>query len=135
MKAPHILLLGDNCRDIYYYGNVKRISPEAPVPVEADHINVMFDKIVKKVENINHEMESLFSNNVSVLTDSINDKLESLPKYVDNKMDVVIDYIITEVGSRVDTIVANMNSKILDINTKANNDEQCTIYNTCIKGF
>jgi len=28
-----ILLLGDNCEDIYYYGNVNRISPEAPIPI------------------------------------------------------------------------------------------------------
>lgn len=28
-----ILLVGDNCEDVYQYGNVDRISPEAPVPV------------------------------------------------------------------------------------------------------
>jgi bifunctional ADP-heptose synthase (sugar kinase/adenylyltransferase) len=28
-----ILLLGDNCNDVYQYGTVDRISPEAPVPV------------------------------------------------------------------------------------------------------
>ena len=28
-----ILLLGDNCTDVYKYGSVDRISPEAPVPV------------------------------------------------------------------------------------------------------
>lgn len=28
-----ILLIGDNCEDIYQYGTVDRISPEAPVPV------------------------------------------------------------------------------------------------------
>lgn len=28
-----ILLLGETCEDIYFYGNVNRISPEAPVPV------------------------------------------------------------------------------------------------------
>ena len=28
-----ILLIGDNCTDIYQYGTVDRISPEAPVPV------------------------------------------------------------------------------------------------------
>lgn len=28
-----ILLLGDNCTDVYKYGTVDRISPEAPVPV------------------------------------------------------------------------------------------------------
>lgn len=28
-----VLLIGDNCKDIYQYGTVDRISPEAPVPV------------------------------------------------------------------------------------------------------
>lgn len=32
-KRFKILLLGDNCTDVYQFGNVDRISPEAPVPV------------------------------------------------------------------------------------------------------
>lgn len=32
-KQFKILLIGDNCRDVYQYGTVDRISPEAPVPV------------------------------------------------------------------------------------------------------
>jgi D-beta-D-heptose 7-phosphate kinase/D-beta-D-heptose 1-phosphate adenosyltransferase len=32
-KQFKILLIGDDCNDIYTYGHVKRISPEAPVPV------------------------------------------------------------------------------------------------------
>ena len=33
-----ILLIGDNCKDVYQYGTVDRISPEAPVPVfKLDH--------------------------------------------------------------------------------------------------
>ena len=28
-----ILLLGDSCEDIYWFGTVDRMSPEAPVPV------------------------------------------------------------------------------------------------------
>ena len=28
-----ILLVGDNCKDIYQYGTIDRLSPEAPVPV------------------------------------------------------------------------------------------------------
>jgi len=32
-KQFKILLLGDNCTDVYQYGTVDRISPEAPVPV------------------------------------------------------------------------------------------------------
>jgi D-beta-D-heptose 7-phosphate kinase/D-beta-D-heptose 1-phosphate adenosyltransferase len=32
-KKFNILLVGDNCTDIYQYGTVDRISPEAPIPV------------------------------------------------------------------------------------------------------
>ena len=32
-KQFNILLLGDSCRDIYQFGTVDRMSPEAPVPV------------------------------------------------------------------------------------------------------
>ena len=32
-KSWKILLLGDNCTDVYVYGTIDRLSPEAPVPV------------------------------------------------------------------------------------------------------
>jgi D-beta-D-heptose 7-phosphate kinase/D-beta-D-heptose 1-phosphate adenosyltransferase len=32
-KKFNILLIGDNCTDVYQYGTVDRVSPEAPVPV------------------------------------------------------------------------------------------------------
>lgn len=32
-KKLHILVIGDDCKDIYEYGQVNRLSPEAPVPV------------------------------------------------------------------------------------------------------
>jgi D-beta-D-heptose 7-phosphate kinase/D-beta-D-heptose 1-phosphate adenosyltransferase len=32
-KSFRILLIGDNCLDVYQYGTVDRISPEAPVPI------------------------------------------------------------------------------------------------------
>jgi len=32
-KKFNILLIGDNCIDVYQYGTIDRISPEAPVPV------------------------------------------------------------------------------------------------------
>ena len=32
-KKFKILLVGDSCTDVYQYGNVDRISPEAPVPI------------------------------------------------------------------------------------------------------
>lgn len=33
LKSYKILLIGDDCVDVYSYGRVERISPEAPVPV------------------------------------------------------------------------------------------------------
>jgi D-beta-D-heptose 7-phosphate kinase/D-beta-D-heptose 1-phosphate adenosyltransferase len=32
-KQYKILLIGDNCTDIYHYGTIDRLSPEAPVPI------------------------------------------------------------------------------------------------------
>lgn len=32
-KKFRVLLVGDNCTDVYQYGTVERISPEAPVPI------------------------------------------------------------------------------------------------------
>lgn len=32
-KSFKILLIGDSCYDVYHYGEVKRISPEAPIPI------------------------------------------------------------------------------------------------------
>ena len=32
-KSFNILLIGDDCKDIYQYGTIDRLSPEAPVPV------------------------------------------------------------------------------------------------------
>jgi bifunctional ADP-heptose synthase (sugar kinase/adenylyltransferase) len=32
-KSSRILLVGDSCYDLYHYGEVKRLSPEAPIPI------------------------------------------------------------------------------------------------------
>ena len=28
-----ILIIGDSCKDVFIYGDIERISPEAPIPV------------------------------------------------------------------------------------------------------
>lgn len=33
LKSLKILVIGDSCEDVYHFGDVKRLSPEAPVPV------------------------------------------------------------------------------------------------------
>jgi bifunctional ADP-heptose synthase (sugar kinase/adenylyltransferase) len=48
-----ILLIGDDCNDIYTYGYVKRISPEAPVPVFEPHYTIYRDGMAGNVrENL-----------------------------------------------------------------------------------
>jgi D-beta-D-heptose 7-phosphate kinase/D-beta-D-heptose 1-phosphate adenosyltransferase len=48
-----ILLIGDDCNDVYTYGYVKRISPEAPVPVFEPHYTIRRDGMAGNVrENL-----------------------------------------------------------------------------------
>ena len=51
-----ILVIGDSCKDIFIYGKVKRLAPEAPVPV--------FNPIEEK---INDGMAKNVSNNIEAL--------------------------------------------------------------------
>jgi D-beta-D-heptose 7-phosphate kinase/D-beta-D-heptose 1-phosphate adenosyltransferase len=46
-----ILLIGDDCNDVYTYGYVKRISPEAPVPVFEPHYTIYRDGMAGNVKN------------------------------------------------------------------------------------
>jgi D-beta-D-heptose 7-phosphate kinase/D-beta-D-heptose 1-phosphate adenosyltransferase len=48
-KQFKILLIGDDCRDIYTYGNVNRISPEAPVPIFEPHYTIHKDGMAGNV--------------------------------------------------------------------------------------
>jgi D-beta-D-heptose 7-phosphate kinase/D-beta-D-heptose 1-phosphate adenosyltransferase len=51
-----ILLLGDDCTDIYKYGGVDRISPEAPVPVFVPKYNIVKDGMAG---NVRKNLEAL----------------------------------------------------------------------------
>lgn len=75
-KSFNVLLIGDNCIDVYQYGTVDRISPEAPVPVFVPthkeerpgmagnvfnnlealgcHVTYLFDKTSTKTRLIDH---------------------------------------------------------------------------------
>ena len=49
----NILLIGDDCNDVYTYGYVKRISPEAPVPIFEPHYTIYRDGMAGNVrENL-----------------------------------------------------------------------------------
>lgn len=62
-KKYKILLVGDNCNDIYTYGTVDRISPEAPVPVFIPGETVtkpgMAANVKLNLENLNCDVDFL----------------------------------------------------------------------------
>ncbi len=52
----NILLLGDDCTDVYKYGSVDRISPEAPVPVFVPKYDIVKDGMAG---NVRKNLEAL----------------------------------------------------------------------------
>jgi bifunctional ADP-heptose synthase (sugar kinase/adenylyltransferase) len=56
LKRYRILLIGDDCRDVYTYGYVNRISPEAPVPVFEPHYTIHKDGMAG---NVRKNLEAL----------------------------------------------------------------------------
>ena len=55
-----ILVIGDSCTDVFVYGNITRLTPEAPVPV--------FNPIIQKE---NDGMAQNVSNNVEALDSTL----------------------------------------------------------------
>jgi bifunctional ADP-heptose synthase (sugar kinase/adenylyltransferase) len=52
-KSSKILLLGDSCYDYYHYGEVKRISPEAPIPIlDFTHVTKKFGMASNVYDNL-----------------------------------------------------------------------------------
>lgn len=107
-KKFKILLLGDNCIDIYKYGTVDRISPEAPVPVfKFEHEERKFGM----AGNVRNNLESLgcdvqyLHNGTSVKTRLIDIKSKQHIARLDD--DVIADpiEIDMEIPSIYDAVV------------------------------
>ena len=67
-----ILLIGDNCTDIYHYGTVDRISPEAPVPIfkfkYLESKSGMAGNVFKNLETLNCNVTFITGNCLSTKT-------------------------------------------------------------------
>ena len=46
-----ILVIGDSCTDVFIYGDIIRLAPEAPVPVFNPRRSVKNDGMAKNVSN------------------------------------------------------------------------------------
>ena len=76
-KSLKILLVGDSCYDYYHYGEVKRISPEAPIPI------LDFSHVTKKrgmASNVYDNLKALGAN-----VDIITSFSENKRRYIDQK--------------------------------------------------
>ena len=61
--SSKILVIGDSCDDVYYYGSCNRLSPEAPVPIlkvrKTEHKPGMCLNVAKNLEGLGHEVKIL----------------------------------------------------------------------------
>ena len=51
-----VLVVGDSCQDVFVYGDITRISPEAPIPV---FVPTHTEKNDGMARNVSHNVESL----------------------------------------------------------------------------
>jgi len=62
-KKYKVLLIGDSCKDIYQFGKVNRISPEAPVPVftptRSQEMGGMADNVKSNLEKLGLDVSYL----------------------------------------------------------------------------
>jgi len=78
VKRLNVLLIGDICDDVYHYGSVNRISPEAPVPVlELTHTK----KLAGMAANVSKNLQALGVN----VTEVVGNKTSVKTRFIDEK--------------------------------------------------
>lgn len=78
-----ILVVGDSCKDIFVYGKVKRLAPEAPVPVFNPTKEKSNDGMAKNVSN---NIEAL---DVNICTITNRNSIKKI-RYVDDKSNQLV---------------------------------------------
>ena len=78
-----ILVIGDSCKDIFIYGEISRLSPEAPVPVLNPLKEISNDGMAKNVVN---NVESL---GVDVFSITNKNSIKKI-RYVDKKSNQLV---------------------------------------------
>jgi D-glycero-beta-D-manno-heptose-7-phosphate kinase len=65
-KQFKILCLGDTCDDVYHYGNIDRISPEAPIPIFVPTVDKvlpgMAANVSKNLKSLGCDVTEVFGN-------------------------------------------------------------------------
>lgn len=96
-KQFNVLLIGDNCKDVYQYGTVDRISPEAPVPVfvptYTEERDGMAGNVFNNLEALGCNVNYLFGE-TSTKTRLIDQRSKQQLLRIDN--DVISDPLVIE---------------------------------------
>ena len=78
-----VLIIGDSCKDVFIYGGVKRLTPEAPVPVFNPESEKSNDGMARNVAN---NVEAL---NTTIYTITNNNSIRKI-RYVDEKSNQLV---------------------------------------------
>jgi bifunctional ADP-heptose synthase (sugar kinase/adenylyltransferase) len=80
----NILVIGERCHDMFHYGNVDRLSPEAPIPILSDIETISNDGMAKNVYNNLKRMNEVHNKGfkINLITSQYSPKKE---RYVDRK--------------------------------------------------
>lgn len=81
-KQYKILLIGEACEDVYVYGSINRISPEAPVPVLKKESK---EKKSGMAGNVLNNLKSITGDNFKIYSYFNDAKLIKKIRFVDNK--------------------------------------------------
>lgn len=151
MKQLNVLLLGDDCKDVYAYGHVNRINPEAPVPIfEYSHketklgmssnVCLNLESLGCKITHITGNMQSTKTRFIDIRTgqqllrmdeDLISEPIELSEEVMKTSYDCVIvsDYNKGSVTNiTLDTLLAVYNCPIFMDTKKTNLDRFDRIY-------
>ncbi len=114
----NVLLIGESCKDKFIYGNIDRLSPEAPIPI----INPTTESVnIGMAGNVNKQFEELYGNIDFVTNNSVVTKT----RYVDNST----NYILL----RVD--VGDENIEKINFDNLPNKKYDVIIFSDYDKGF
>lgn len=80
----NILVIGERCHDMFHYGNVDRLSPEAPIPILSDIETISNEGMAKNVYNNLKRMNEVHNKDfkINLITSQYSPKKE---RYVDRK--------------------------------------------------
>jgi bifunctional ADP-heptose synthase (sugar kinase/adenylyltransferase) len=115
-KLYQVLLLGETCRDEYHYGECKRISPEAPVPI-----------FEYKKEELKYGMAHNVFNNLKTFKCDVD--------FITNNSDLLIKRRFVDLKTHNQLLREDIEKNIIQCNTQHNKDYDFVVISDYDKGF